>query len=72
MTPEETMELENTKQERDEFLDSRNRYANIAHQLADYIQNAALVVNAHVPYPHEAMKQIEIAKGKHGYQWPTR
>jgi hypothetical protein len=74
MTPEENMELENTKQERDEFLAARNRYANIAGQLAEYIRSNmhGIICKGGPMYPTEAMRQMDQAQGRIKYEWPTR
>lgn len=61
--------IKDANEKRDEFQASRDRYANIAGQLAEYIRAEH---GRPVTYPHEAMHQMDVAHGLIGYEWPDR
>ena len=54
-----------------EFLDQRDRYAQIMYALHDYIKGTlSNDVREQRPFPEEAMEQVDIAKGLLRYEWP--
>lgn len=55
----------------DEFLASRNRWAQIAHTLADYIRgDLSHDIRDVRPFPNDALEQVDRARGLIRYEWP--
>jgi hypothetical protein len=63
---------ENIKRERDEFLEQRNRYAQLAYNLAEYIKAQQRTPLVRVTCPPHIMAQIAMARGEIKYEFPVR
>ena len=67
MTEEEAL-----RHERDEFLQQRNRYAQLAYNLAEHIKLQQRSPLKRLTYPKHIMGQMDLARGLGGYEWPVR
>lgn len=58
-------QLETSRESAQDFAKQRDRYANWAIQLSEYIRGGK-------HYPHEAMKAIALGQGRGGWEHPIR